>query len=293
MFFSNTLIISTTLSLSTLSYATIIRNPPQTHCPSAKILPKLPANQTALAVPAGEKTSFAALGRGVQNYTCSAAGNWTSVGAVAQLFDISCLTSSHNFLSLPSEALKIPFDPHYNASAACGKIQIGKRITLAGTEPTSTSTHGPKPSSKRDFLPRSGNRRHPKPPPAPSSNFTSSLLLDEITTFCPAAPTRSFAYLGLHSFVTFNSTLSPKFDFSASQHKPDYVIAAKVGSLPSPQNSTKDVAWLELAAKDPKGTLAKTVFRTYTAGGQPPAGKCGKVGASLSVDYAAFYYFLN
>ncbi|KAL0571271.1 hypothetical protein V5O48_010688 [Marasmius crinis-equi] len=35
-------------------------------------------------------TSFIALGVGTQNYTCSSAGNYTSAGAVATLYDISC-----------------------------------------------------------------------------------------------------------------------------------------------------------------------------------------------------------
>lgn len=279
MLVSTTFLI-TSLSLSTLSAEALVRNPPKTHCPAKKTVPHLPANQAALSIPAGETTSFVALGRGVQvsscelesgsdsdletetdltepgptgtlldpqNYTCATAGgNWTSVGAVAQLFDVSCLTSSHHFDSLPTSALKIAFEPRDSPSAACGKIQIGKRAIL-------------------------GHKKHHHR--SPTNDLTKALLLDEIRIFCPAAPSLSFAYLGFHSFVTFNATLSPKFDFSASQKKKNaYVIAAKVGSVPSPQDPKKDVAWLELAAKDPKGTLAKTVFRTYTAGGQPPVG---------------------
>ncbi|KAF9525590.1 hypothetical protein CPB83DRAFT_859261 [Crepidotus variabilis] len=34
--------------------------------------------------------SFIAVALGTQNYTCSAAGNYTNIGAVAELFDISC-----------------------------------------------------------------------------------------------------------------------------------------------------------------------------------------------------------
>ncbi|EDR13962.1 uncharacterized protein LACBIDRAFT_305232 [Laccaria bicolor S238N-H82] len=56
----------------------------------------LPANQTALAQPSGAP-SFVLLGVGVQNYTCSAAGTYASAGAVAQLFDISCLVKSPAF----------------------------------------------------------------------------------------------------------------------------------------------------------------------------------------------------
>ncbi|KAJ7590835.1 hypothetical protein C8J56DRAFT_1003476 [Mycena floridula] len=50
----------------------------------------VPAGQTIM-VPPTLSVSFLAIGVGVQNYTCSSAGNYTSTGAVAELFDISCL----------------------------------------------------------------------------------------------------------------------------------------------------------------------------------------------------------
>lgn len=64
----------------------------------------------------------------------------------------------------------------------------------------------------------------------------------------------------------------------------------KSGVLPSPDNSTADITWLQLTAVD--GDLAKSVFRLQTAGGQP-SGNCTVEGAEASVDYAAMYYFLN
>ncbi|KDR80769.1 hypothetical protein GALMADRAFT_91393 [Galerina marginata CBS 339.88] len=56
---------------------------------SAKLV--LPAGQTALTAPT-DPTSFVLLGVGYQNYTCSAAGAYASAGAVADLFDLSCLS---------------------------------------------------------------------------------------------------------------------------------------------------------------------------------------------------------
>lgn len=44
-----------------------------------------------LNIPSDAKPEFIALGVGTQNYTCTAAGNYTSAGAVATLIDISCL----------------------------------------------------------------------------------------------------------------------------------------------------------------------------------------------------------
>jgi len=60
-------------------------------CPIAANL-VLPANQTVLVAPTAPK-SFVALGVGYQNYTCNAAGTYTSAGAVADLFDLSCLSA--------------------------------------------------------------------------------------------------------------------------------------------------------------------------------------------------------
>jgi len=56
---------------------------------SAKLV--LPAGQTVLAAPT-DPISFVLLGVGYQNYTCSAAGTYASAGAIADLFDLSCLS---------------------------------------------------------------------------------------------------------------------------------------------------------------------------------------------------------
>ncbi|WWC59912.1 uncharacterized protein I303_102474 [Kwoniella dejecticola CBS 10117] len=48
--------------------------------------------QAGLAVPAGQTVSTIAVGRGVQNYTCTS-GAYVSAGALANLFDVSCLFS--------------------------------------------------------------------------------------------------------------------------------------------------------------------------------------------------------
>ncbi|PPQ68414.1 hypothetical protein CVT26_006086 [Gymnopilus dilepis] len=51
----------------------------------------MPTNQSILVAPTAAK-SFVMLGVGYQNYTCTSAGTYTSAGAVADLFDISCLS---------------------------------------------------------------------------------------------------------------------------------------------------------------------------------------------------------
>jgi len=59
-------------------------------CPISSTL-VLPSNQTALATP-NSTASFVTLGVGFQNYTCSSAGNYTSVGAIVDVYDLSCLS---------------------------------------------------------------------------------------------------------------------------------------------------------------------------------------------------------
>ncbi|PBK79910.1 hypothetical protein ARMGADRAFT_1021227 [Armillaria gallica] len=53
-------------------------------------------NGSAIASPSGPP-SFIGLGIGTQNYTCTADGVYTNVGAVATLFDISCLVGTPLF----------------------------------------------------------------------------------------------------------------------------------------------------------------------------------------------------
>jgi len=65
--------------------------PPGAHTCGVSANLVLPSNQTVLAEPTAP-VSFVLLGVGYQNYTCNAAGTYTSAGAVADLFDISCLS---------------------------------------------------------------------------------------------------------------------------------------------------------------------------------------------------------
>jgi len=61
-------------------------------CDASSVSLTVPPGQTAVPAPTG-KLSFLMLGVGTQNYTCSSAGTYTSAGAVAELFDLSCLAA--------------------------------------------------------------------------------------------------------------------------------------------------------------------------------------------------------
>ncbi|KAF8724693.1 hypothetical protein RHS02_08528, partial [Rhizoctonia solani] len=87
------------LSTSVLVSAAPAYAPPGiklTGCPISNAKFNLPAGQTAVTVPSGNPV-YIALGVGVQNYTCGSTGTFASSGAVAKLFDISCLVNTPLF----------------------------------------------------------------------------------------------------------------------------------------------------------------------------------------------------
>ncbi|GAA5876266.1 hypothetical protein JCM1840_003598 [Sporobolomyces johnsonii] len=89
-------------------------------CDASAVVPDLPSNGN-LSVPPGQSTVAVALARGLKNYTCSFS-TIISTGALALLYDITCLASSlaptamngttgFNLSLLPPLALQSPFDP--------------------------------------------------------------------------------------------------------------------------------------------------------------------------------------
>ncbi|KAH8996281.1 hypothetical protein EDB92DRAFT_1589808 [Lactarius akahatsu] len=67
---------------------------------------KLPSGQTQLVAPT-TAPKFVAAGFGNQNYSCTAGGNYTSIGAVAQLFDISPLFGTPEFSTIQDDGFAI------------------------------------------------------------------------------------------------------------------------------------------------------------------------------------------
>jgi len=63
--------------------------------PSGVTIPLSPAQQTALGAPSTPLVAVG-LGVGVQNYTCSSNNVFVSAGAVAELFDVSCLATTNS-----------------------------------------------------------------------------------------------------------------------------------------------------------------------------------------------------
>lgn len=100
MFSSKSIIATLLLAASTLAA------PLTPSCSTDKALMVLPSTVVNLARQTG-KPSFALLGVGVQNYTCSADGKYVAAGAVAELFDISCLGGKKSFDTVQDTAYKI------------------------------------------------------------------------------------------------------------------------------------------------------------------------------------------
>jgi len=197
--------------------------PPQINgCSLAKVAAPFPKNQTALVDPtsAGQTLKFLAVGLGVQNYTCGAAGTFGSTGAVAQLFDASCLVD-------------------------------------AGT---------------------------------PMAALTQTGLALEKVHQLPQLKGNTPLKLGDHFFVenAAGTGIAPFFTFVTSQKNAnDFVLAAKTGDIAAPTDPKVNVDWLMLG--NSQGSLAKTVFRVETAGGQP-ATSC-TAGQTASIPYSAIYMF--
>jgi len=62
----------------------------------------LPSNFDALAT----SPNLVLMGFGIQNYTCNANGTFDSIGAIGQLFDVSCLFGTPEFATIQTDAFE-------------------------------------------------------------------------------------------------------------------------------------------------------------------------------------------
>ncbi|KAJ7124305.1 hypothetical protein C8R44DRAFT_916937 [Mycena epipterygia] len=93
-------------------------------CDTAKAVMNLPKNQTALVSPTSAPL-FVMLAVGIQNYTCtSTTSTFASIGAVASLFDISCLDRKPEFSTIQTTAFKL-WDKSSRKTTA---TSIGSRV---------------------------------------------------------------------------------------------------------------------------------------------------------------------
>ncbi|KZV72694.1 hypothetical protein PENSPDRAFT_337436 [Peniophora sp. CONT] len=100
--------------------------------PASVLQQLMPANQTTLVAPSSAP-NYVALGVGVQNYTCSATGTFTNIGAYAELFDISCLASKPEFANIQTNA--------YQMWSASPQTTAQQLIDAMGTKPVVLGQH--------------------------------------------------------------------------------------------------------------------------------------------------------
>ncbi|KZV95853.1 hypothetical protein EXIGLDRAFT_643804 [Exidia glandulosa HHB12029] len=62
-------------------------------CGVSSIVPQIPAGQTNVTFPPNAVPAYITIGVGTQNYTCSDAGTYVYSGALATLYDISCIAN--------------------------------------------------------------------------------------------------------------------------------------------------------------------------------------------------------
>ncbi|KAJ7731928.1 hypothetical protein DFH07DRAFT_991053 [Mycena maculata] len=76
-------------------------------CDTSEAVMDLPTNQTALVSPSTAPL-YVALGVGIQNYSCSSTtAAYSSIGAVASLFDLSCLDQTSGFANIQTTAFNL------------------------------------------------------------------------------------------------------------------------------------------------------------------------------------------
>lgn len=75
-----------------------------------------PAGQSVIVKPS-IPPSFIGVGVGTQNYTCGSTGTYSSIGAVVQVFDISCLQCSSDSPTIQNDAMTVWAAASANTSA--------------------------------------------------------------------------------------------------------------------------------------------------------------------------------
>jgi len=203
-------------------------------CSLSGFVPSFPSNQTQLTIPSNLDPQFVGLAFGVQNYTCTSSNNFTNVGAVAELIDVSCYVNAPWF-----DTIQDVLFPAWDELSQSMSIQQAIEFV--------------------HFL---------NPP----------------------------ANLAQHYFVPNPATgqgVSPKWDFTSNGkfegNTDAFIVAKGNGTLPSPDDPKKDVAWLEVL--NVQGKVAAEVFRIDTVGGQPPSSCTYGKDSDISVNYVSKYIF--
>jgi len=119
-------------------------------CPITNAKLTFPVGQTALSIPSGEVPIHILLGTGVQNYTCSATGTYTSAGAVAELYDISCLYGTKLFDCVQIDWFNLPLELKKDIQTDLDRTALFVAKHYFITNPITGTGINPKFASARD-----------------------------------------------------------------------------------------------------------------------------------------------
>jgi len=109
---------------------------PVHRCDISHMRLSLPSNnRTAFSTPISPLTSLV-LGVGVQNYTCSTAGTYKSIGAVASLYDLACISKSPEFNNIQDQAYALWKSYPANGMPPMSSSFMGKHFFI--TSPSGT-----------------------------------------------------------------------------------------------------------------------------------------------------------
>lgn len=111
-------------------------------CPVNNVTLPLPAGAT-IAVPSGQTLLAVSMGVGVQNYTCTN-GTYVSAGAVASLYDISCLAGTPGFAKVQDDFFALPSFAQQIIRGFADKTQLLYAKHYFVTNPTTGTGISPK-----------------------------------------------------------------------------------------------------------------------------------------------------
>ncbi|KAH9808716.1 hypothetical protein DFH28DRAFT_1087264 [Melampsora americana] len=108
-----------------------------------------------------------------------------------------------------------------------------------------------------------------------------------------------YTRIAKHYFIPHEQSAAPAFFFDPNKNRlksasiaDNYVIVAKIGSMPAPNHPKRNVPWLAL--KRVEGNAARLAFRTNTHFGvPPPESACTQEGEHSNMGYSALYWFYH
>jgi hypothetical protein len=125
---------------------------------------------TTFSVPQGQAVNHITFATGVQNYTCNDTGTYVPAGAVAKLYDISCLFGTDAFETIQDEWHELPYALKESIQEQLDRTPLYVSDHYFITNPITGNGTSPKFASARDggktFMVAEKTAGKPAPNPA-------------------------------------------------------------------------------------------------------------------------------